>query len=381
MSIESILNQICLYYRKQAKDYWSEENTYSIRINKCTDFIACGLWFRTEGCSWAKKGSCLMCNYSFGPSTSVNQMINYVRNGLKELPGNIDHLLISPSGSMLDINEVPLKARNSILKIISQKSIKSFSFETRVETITQKNIESVQNLLGGRLSRVLIGLEVVNSKFRKICINKNGDLREYSRAFSLLKENNISPVSNILIGLPFLTQSENISSSIESIEWSLQNGADYCYLFPVHIKEGTPLKQIHHYKSFKPISLWAYIEVFRQLRDTFKTGKIRPSWYTNLDAYNVVSSPYTCDKCYDEVIELISNFDKDNDDSSLDKLLEYKCSCRKKWLEDMKEENNNCEPLSDRCFNGIKIMANNIEEVKSVDDEILYDLVKGVFNG
>ena len=380
MILTTLLNSLSILYRSEAEDYWNEKNVYSFRENTNQGDISCGLWFRTEGCSWAKQGSCLMCNYSFGPITSSEQMVSYIRTGLSKIAHNTKHLLISPSGSMLDECEVSLSARKKIFQLLSETDIKSFSFETRAETINEENIKLSQELLNGRLSKVLIGLENINSSYRKVCINKSGNLSQYSKAFSILHNSNVLAIANVLIGLPFLTEQENILASVESIKWALENGADYCFLFPVHVKEGTPIKALFLSDLYKPVSLWSFIEVFNILKDFFPLKRIRPSWYSNFDAYNIIASPYTCDKCYKNVISLLDDYNDKLDNESLDKLLKFECSCKDKWSIDLQKEETYKKSLSERSFNGIKCMNEFHESTITIDYKKLNQTLKGIFN-
>lgn len=357
MSLKPFLSEVIRATRAVSQRYWSDSCTYCIRNSWDRNSQTAGLWFRTKGCTWASKGGCLVCNYSSGPNTTSDQIIDYVENGMKEFDEKLTYLLISPSGSMLDSNEVPNTARDEIINILATTLHDGFGFETRPETINREIIQNFQDKLNGRLKRVLLGIETVNRNYQKFCLNKELDLSTCINSFQILTENNVSPVSNILVGLPFLTEKENISAAIESISWSIDHGAAYCYLFPVHVKDGTPLRLLYNNGYYKPPSLWSLIEVIRYFEKRYQEPLIRPSWYTSLGAYNVIESPYTCKKCYEKVIELLDHYDRWKDIESLDRLFNFKCSCRDKWREETDFADKNKTDMVDRIYQGYKIMA------------------------
>jgi len=357
MNLKRFLSDVISATRADAQCYWSDSCTYCIRNSWDRNSQTAGLWFRTKGCTWASKGGCLVCNYSSGPNTTSGQIIDYVENGMREFNEKLTYLLISPSGSMLDSNEVPIKARDAIIKILATTMHDGFGFETRPETINSEIIQNFQNQLSGRLKKVLLGIETVNRNYQKFCLNKELNQSTCINSFQILTENDVSSVSNILVGLPFLTEKENISATIESISWSIDHGAAYCYLFPVHVKDGTPLHLLHDKGHYKPPSLWALIEVMRNLEKRCHETLIRPSWYTSLGAYNVIDSPYTCNKCYKKVVELLDHYDRWKDIKSLDKLFNFKCSCRDRWREEAEIEENSKPDMVDRISQGYKIMA------------------------
>jgi archaeosine synthase beta-subunit len=316
---------------KNAPRYWNENNKFYYRSSYEKYHHRGGLWFRTEGCTYSKKGSCIMCNYSSGPITTNTQMVDYVKSGLQYIPYKLKYLLVSPSGSMLDEKEVPLEARINILKLLSKSEHQTFGFETRADTINATSVIDVQRILNGRLKEVLIGIETINELYQKFCLNKIITQKIGNNAIQILRKNGIRPAVNVILGIPFLNEKENVAASIETIKWSLNNGANHCYLFPIHVKEGTPLALLHKKKKYSPPSLWSLIEVMKVLKKETVANQVRPSWYTSLDAYNVLSSPTTCNTCYNKIIRLLDHYDRWRDRETLDKLINYSCICRDKW--------------------------------------------------
>jgi len=343
MCNKNILSSAGRILRETAPRYWNENNTFCFRPSYQKQHRKGGLWFRTEGCTHAKNGSCIMCNYSAGPITTNTQMIDYVKAGLQRIPYKLKYLLVSPSGSMLDENEVPLEARTGILKLLTKSEHETFGFETRADTINEMNVVEVQHILNGRLKEVLIGIETINELYQEFCLNKIVTQKVGYNAIQILKKNGIYPAVNVILGIPLLNERENVAASVETINWAINNGAGYCYLFPIHVKEGTPLAIFHKEKRYSPPSLWSLIEVMKALREKAMDGQVRPSWYTSLGAYNVLSSPTTCNICFNKVVRLLDHYDRWRDRETLDKLINYSCVCRDKWYANYRKQSKGIE--------------------------------------
>src|SRR5690242_14052962 len=116
--------------KQDRERYWDTHN-YAIRLSTRLGRPEVGLWFRTQGCRHDHAGGCVMCDYSAGPPTTAEYMIECVREGMAELPRDLWHLLVSPSGSFLDEWEVPAAARAGILEGMGVSRAETFSFESR----------------------------------------------------------------------------------------------------------------------------------------------------------------------------------------------------------------------------------------------------------
>jgi len=225
---QNILSSAGRILWESAPRYWNENNTFCFRASHEKQHRRGGLWFKTEGCTHAKKGSCIMCNYSAGSITTNTQMTDYVKAGLRSIPYKLKYLLVSPSGSMLDENEVPHEAITNILKLLAKSEHETFGFETRADTINEINVLEVQRLLNGRLKEVLIGIETINELYQKFCLNKIVTQNVGYNAIQILRKNGIHPAVNVILGIPFLNERENIAASVETINWAINNGASHC---------------------------------------------------------------------------------------------------------------------------------------------------------
>lgn len=341
--------------RKPRVAFWDDENTTSIRITNGAAWTDAGLWFRTEGCTYDAQGGCIMCDYSNGPNTTVEQMISYVEAGLQDVPPDCRNLLVSPSGSMLDQCEVPEKALIKILHILKNSQFKNIFFETRAETITNYTISLCKGILGERLRGLYVGLESAYPFIRTYCINKQLKTDSVINAVNVCKKYDINIIFNVLIGIPFLSDEENILSAYNTIKWGIKLGASECNLFPAHVKRYTPLEQLYNATLYMPPSLWDMIETLNKLEDEV-LRRVGLSWYTSNGAYNIVKSPETCPLCYNRILECFESFSKTNNPEIIRELNIMKCSCREKYKREYTSS------LPERIINGYDVLANQLSD-------------------
>lgn len=342
--------------RKKRASFWSEEETMSIRLTKTANGQDAGLWFRTAGCTYDAQGGCVMCDYSNGPHTRSEQMISYVKNGLKSVPSNCINLLVSPSGSMLDVKEVPLEALIGILRELEKTSFRIF-FETRAETVSEDVIRICKDILGDRFGGLYIGLESASPFVLKYCVNKQLRLSSITEAISICKRYHVEVIFNVLVGIPFLSSEESIKSAIDTVNWGLSSGAYQCDLFPIHVKRSTPLSYLYKTGVYSPPSLWEFLEVLNRL-DESVWRKVGLSWYTSNGSYNVISSPSTCPLCFDHVIECFNGFARTKSPKWTEELNKVDCLCKRNW------EKKASKPLPERIIDGYKVLAEQLMDAR-----------------
>lgn len=345
--------------RKKRASFWSEEETTSIRLTKTENGQDAGLWFRTAGCTYDAQGGCIMCDYSNGPHTSPEQMISYVKRGLKSLPPDCTNLLVSPSGSMLDTKEVPLEALIGILRELGNTPFRIF-FETRAETVNEDVICLCKDILGSRFGGLYIGLESASPFVLKYCVNKQLKLSSITNAISTCKRYGVEVIFNVLVGIPFLSSEESIRSAIDTVNWGLSNGAYQCDLFPIHIKSSTPLSSLYEAGVYSPPSLWEILEVLNRL-DESAWRKVGLSWYTSNGSYNVISSPSTCPLCFDHVIGCFSGFARTKSPEWIEKLNKIDCLCKRNLGK------KSSKPLPERIIESYKVLAGRLTNTQRED--------------
>lgn len=324
-----MIGRIGVAVKRDRERFW-DAHDYFIRQGRRQGLNEALIFFRTRGCRHDAKGGCTMCDYSAGPPTTAEEMVSSVERALKELPPNIESVLVSPSGSLLDSWEVPVRAREGILDLLSRSPISRIAFETRAETLDPDVVASCREALGDKHVRVYVGLESADSWVSTYAINKDLDLDCFRRAMSSLREQSMTGVANVLLGAPFLDEREALEDTVATARWALANGAQEVCLFPCHVKRWTQVHLLHQHSLYKPPSLWSMVEVLSRLGES-NGPQIELAWLTSLGAFNVVASPDVCAQCHDEVVGRLNDFAASGRWTDLSGLWDMACPCRDNW--------------------------------------------------
>lgn len=295
------------------------------------------VWFKTDGCQWdSKNGGCTICNYGHSNNTSEEEMIHAVKNGLSAIEVNVDELVVSPSGSMLDPIEVPASTRRSIFSLVNDFPTPYFIFETRADTIKDDVIKEFSQLVKNKKLGVEVGLESSNPWIQRFCINKGSHPNFFYRASNVLKTYGIESIANISLGVPFLSAIEAIDDCVKSILWSFSNGANLAVVFPLHVKPNTLLEWLYKENLYKPPSLWSLVEVLSRVGPVL-AEKTDISWYRSYydDATKIIASPDTCPVCIDKVYKLLDNYRATRNYSTIKELIEFNCQCKEDWRKEV----------------------------------------------
>jgi len=306
MNVKSFLNLVGATLRKERPLVPSNHN-YTIK--NYGDFIH--FWFRTRGCRYTqgKNGGCLMCDYSSSQKESVCEMKRYILEGLKKID-NPKLMLLNSSGSFLDDSEVPKEVRQTIYKELSRYIDLEIILETLLETINNKKLEEIREILKHQIVDIEFGIESMDNRVLKYCINKNIDIKTLPNKISLIKKYNMNAVANVLVGIPFISEEDNIKMTLKSIYQLFDMGIDYVVLFPINVKPFTTIYWLNKNGLYEPISLWSYIEILNQI-DKKYISKIELSWYRDTSKSPIykdgVKAPATCPQCQDRVLLLLDN--------------------------------------------------------------------------
>ena len=115
---------------------WSEKEVFNGSVEDSLVII-----LRTKGCSWHRRGGCLMCGYHFDSDPSVKD--DDVLTQLESALGRIKEEKIAKlynSGSFFDEEEISGKLRKKILEALEGK-VEKLVVETRPEFISDKPIK------------------------------------------------------------------------------------------------------------------------------------------------------------------------------------------------------------------------------------------------
>lgn len=308
------------------------------------DFVE--IWFKTKGCMYSNIGSCTFCDYWDSSDFKADDMYLFVENALNSLESIPKTILLQASGSIFDLRQVSYVTLRKIFTRLRKYYNTGFLFETHLDSITEDIIKLCRKTLPNNKLGVEIGLESANPWTLKYSLNKSISLSLIEEKLNILKKYDIEPIANILVGAPFLSLSDLINDSVESIVWALRTGFNRCVLFPVNLKKWTLIYSLQKYKLYNLPSLWAFIEVLNLLPVEYLSA-IEIVWFEKREQLNLSYKvndipPTTCNVCYSQIIDLLKQFRSDYDQriNILYDLNSVQCSCKDKFKAQLASEKN-----------------------------------------
>lgn len=307
-----------------------------IRYEKVQDKVFSEIWFMTPGCAHDRNGGCTMCNYGKGNYVSPKEIAHELESRIRELPENLQELIITPTGSMLDEREVPLELFTEILGLLKYTTTSDFLIETRIDTVSAEKLELMKQTVHADRIYIETGIEACDDWILRNCVNKDMKLKDLEPALNTIHHAGMYACANIGIGIPFLNERMSIKVAVTSVEKALKMGFDSVVLFPYHVKPGTLSAWLLEQNLYQCCSLWALIEVL----GTFPAEmleKIHISWYRNYydDPRKILLSPDTCDTCREDVLKLLDDYKNHPCQEVREKLLFLSCCCRDKWKQQL----------------------------------------------
>lgn len=151
---------------------------------------------------------------------------------------------------------------NTLEKIFSEAinhpDIVALSIATRPDCLEQKKVELLSRLNKIKPIFVELGLQTVNEKTAKY-IRRGYTLDVYDDAVERLHEQGINVVTHIIIGLPYETK-EDMLSSVKYV----CNVTDGIKLQLLHILKGTDLAKDYFEHKFEVLSLEEYTDIIAE---------------------------------------------------------------------------------------------------------------------
>ena len=308
----------------------------AVRYEVVQDRVFSEVWFMTQGCSHDQNGGCTMCNYGKGHYVGCKELLQELEVRIGKLPENLQELIVTPTGSMLDEREVPKELFLEILKLLEPITASNFFVETRADTVLAEKLRMMRQYIHADRIYIEMGVEACNDWILRNCVNKNMDMEELRQALGIIHSMNMYACANIGIGIPFLSERMSIKTAVDSVKSAFDMGFDSVVLFPYHIKPGTLSAYLWELGDYQCCSLWALIEVLGMLPMEM-LGQTHISWYRNYydDPKKILLSPDTCDACREEVLGLLDAYKNYPGEKTRDKLLSLSCECRDTWKQKM----------------------------------------------
>lgn len=333
--LESITKR--LYEERQSLDKLQK---VFCRYEKVDNGVFVEIWFMTEGCKHDRSGGCTMCNYGKGHWIADEEILMLIEDKLSQINRPLKQLVISPTGSMFDEEEVSNNLRNEIFKLAAKFECKKFITETRADTLTAEKLTEMKSLIPHKNIAIELGLESANPWVLKNCVNKNLKLEDFRTAVKLVKQAGFMVTANVSLGIPFLDEKLQLEDTIHTIKWALEQGIDTIVVFPIHVKPGTLVCQLYEYNMYECVSLWSLVEVLHEI-DEQSQQRVQISWYKNYydNPKKIIASPTTCGDCREDIIKLLDEYKNSCSTDVIKQLDEYDCHCKDEWKKKMIEVN------------------------------------------
>jgi radical SAM enzyme (TIGR01210 family) len=295
------------------------------------------IFLMSNGCEWALQSGhgCTMCGH-LAKQARINEPISplhHIQQFEKEFR-KIDFktyplLNIFNNGSFLNDNEIHPSARTEILKTINaQPDIKMLVIESRPEYATEEKVKEVKRLVKEKFVEIAIGLELKDDVYRAICFNKGFTLQNYNEAAGIIRKH-LHLRTYVFLKPLFLTEKESIEHSIATIRHAFAQGSSTVSLEAGTIQDFTLAQYLHSEKLYTTPWLWSILEVVKQC------GSFNRLIIGMFQFYpSPTSVPYNCDRCSQEVMNAISQYNHNLDTSIFNGL---DCQCREKWQKILNE--------------------------------------------
>ena len=220
---------------------------------------------------------------------------------------------------------------------ISNYNIKNIYFETFYTTVTKQKLEKIKNKLNGANIFIELGFESASSEIREKALLKFIDNNLFIEKIKLIHQFDFFATTNVLLGIPFLTQKESLDDTLSSIHF-LINAAnvDEVVVFPLNIKKNTLLEAIKQ----QPPYLLSVLEIIKNLTDN-ELDKVIFSWFdATAEDPLVKTAPLSCNVCYNYIVETVNKFIRANRNERIlirDNLKSTNCKCEDKFTKGNKE--------------------------------------------
>lgn len=169
------------------------------------------LGINTNPCIQSRKGKrCVYCgflNYRNPISPlEVGQVFNEVFKS-SDL-SDIHRLELYVSGSFFDDEEVSFDSRLEVVKSVKESEIKEVVLESRPEFITERNLESLVNIIDGKRITIAIGVETMDDKIRNK-LSKGFSTKDLTTSLGRIAQAGMRVQAYLLLNPPAINNDKN----------------------------------------------------------------------------------------------------------------------------------------------------------------------------
>lgn len=328
--------------------YLKKDRPHSLSDTICTYYYENNyleISFENGQCSKDILGTCTMCNYGVATyKKDVSVFLNEMKRIYSLFSDTVDSLMLCTNGSFMDEKQIPLSFQKKIIEEAANYPLKTLLIETHYSTITDSKLKFIAETVRDKNIKIELGLETANESYQKYILNKRIPLNKLDKVIQKIQSYGFIVSLNILVGIPFLNEKEQIEDVINSIEWCLTRNAEVV-LFPLNIKPHTLIEYLYREGIYQPISHWLLIHILSLICDEC-LSKVDIAYWGNRDniceGQNVIL-PSSCSECHLKIVNFYINYLKATSSTArklyIDSILESAyCDCYKNFNSKINEE-------------------------------------------
>lgn len=275
---------------------------------------------RTVGCRWNR---CTMCGYAGeGAPASSQDLIAQFECAMEGSSPDVSVVKIYTSGSFLDPAEMPVAARDEILKKLQALGIKKLVIETRPEYVTPETIETCISRLPTEFA---IGLETASDLIRENAIRKGFSFQDFADASETVHSQGGRVKAYLLLKPPLLSEGQAMRDAIASAR-TAGGYADILSLNLCNVQRNTVVEHMWERGEFRPPWLWSALEVLKSVPGPIVCDPV---------GAGTRRGPHNCGECDDVVAKAIRAHALAQDVGPFQRL---DCQCKSTWRELMEVE-------------------------------------------
>ncbi len=306
--------------------------------------------FLSKQCKNDRSGSCLMCDYGRTDKVGPNEIyLGTMDKILSEESESIDFLLLCSNGSILDEYQISTQLLTEILKKAQNCKIPKIIIETHYKDVTKDRLNLIKSIIHKPVT-IEMGLETINPVYQSAFFMKGIDIGSYEKTVELIHSYNFDVELNIMLGLPFMSASEQVEDVKKTIKWAIERNCTPV-VFPINIKAHTMLRYLYENKLYSPISLWLLVHLLDSVEPTV-LEKIIIAWYGNRDESYTPDiptiHPECCNDCKENLMAFGRKFLDLEDGFARKKLIQtlkktISCDCYKNLIQKLNCSESNFE--------------------------------------
>ena len=275
---------------------------------------------RTVGCRWNR---CTMCGFAGeGAPAGADDLIAQFENAMQRSSPEVSVVKIYTSGSFLDPAEMPIAARDEILKRLAALGIKKLVIETRPEYVTPERIEKCLSSLPTEFA---IGLETASDLIRENVIRKGFSFQDFACASEAVHKQGGRVKTYLLLKPPLLSEGQAMRDAIASARRA-RGFSDVLSLNLCNVQRNTVVERMWKRGEFRPPWLWSALEVLKSVPGPIVCDPV---------GAGTRRGPHNCGQCDDAVAEAIRTHALSQDVEPFHSL---DCQCKSTWRDLMELE-------------------------------------------